>query len=360
MAERQWLSDYALLVRRGARRLVIGITAVGKPPRRFDYFKVLEGPGHDLLLLNSPDNGWYFNGVPLGDGAPSLAATRRYLSELAAGYDEVAVIGGSMGAYGALILGQAIPGARILAMSPETYAGLAGGAFVRFSQAEGAPPCLSRLLADPQLDYTVVTGERNAADFFCTSEVPRPRLLTVRNGYHQVAAVVSAHMGGLQALVDPLIEGRLSQVLQPILGELSRYPDLGAVLYLFEQNRLSAARVEAFIETLPPGFYGRAILHLRLGQRARAQGNPYRALDQAARARALNPADIEAHLLHDQVHAHLHGAPPPPGYREHLDPRFAKVLRYHEQWSQLARLHGDDPPEPLARPAAKNAARPAA
>ncbi|PJE25875.1 hypothetical protein SAMN06297129_2328 [Pseudooceanicola antarcticus] len=360
MAERQWLSDYALLMRRGARRLVIGVSAVGKPPRRFDYFKVLEGPDHDLLLLNSPENGWYFNGVPLGDGAPSLAATQRYLCELAAGYDEVVVIGGSMGAYGALILGQAIPGARILAMSPETYAGLAGGAFIRFSQAEGLPPGLSRLLADPALDYTVITGERNAADFFCTSEVPRNRLLTVRNGYHQVAAVVSAHMGGMQGVVDPLLEGRLAEVLKPILGELSRYPDLGAVLYLFEEKRLSAARVEAFIETLPKGFYGRAILHLRLGQRARAHGNPYLALDHAARARALNPSDIEAHLLHDQLYARLHGAPPPPGYQQHLDPRFAKVLRYHQQWCELARLHGDPPPEPLARPAAKDAARPAA
>ncbi|WP_010138998.1 hypothetical protein [Oceanicola sp. S124] len=360
MSDRSWLSDHALLMRRGARRLVIGVTAVGKPARRFDYFKALDVPGHDLLLLNSPGNGWYVDGVPLGAGPPSLSGTRDWLAGLARGYDEVAVIGGSMGAYGALLLGAALPGAKILAMSPEVYAGLAGGAFERFSQNEDLPPTLSRLLARQDLDYTVVTGERNAADFFCTSEVPRQRLITIRNGYHQVAAVVAAELGGMQALVDPLLKGRLHQVLKPITGELSRYPDLGAVLYLFEQNRLPAARAEAFLKALPEGFYGRAILHLRLGQRARAMGNPYLALEHASRARALNPPDIEAQLLHDEVWQQVHGVLPPPGYEAHLDPRFAKVLRYHEQWRRLAQLHGRPPPDALARPAARDAARPAA
>lgn len=339
-ATRHWLSDHAMLLRRGARRLVVGVTAVGKAPRRFDYFKALDVPGHDLLLLNSPGNGWYRQGVPLGGGPPSLAATRGYLKALAEGYDEVAVLGGSMGAYGALLLGSAIPGARILAMAPEVYGGLAGGAWVQFCTDPELPMSLSALLADPGIEYMVVTGERNAADLFCTAEVPRGRLITLRNGYHQVATVIAAELGGIHRVVAPLLEGRLRQVLAPLAGQMAQFPDLGAVMYLLEQRRLSPERAEAFLASLPPGFYGRAFLLLRVAQLQREAGNAFRALELATAARALNPSDIETHLMHDRLWSDVHGAPPVPRFRDWLDPRFDGVVLYADQVAMLERLHG--------------------
>ncbi|WP_367595897.1 alpha/beta fold hydrolase, partial [Pseudoroseomonas deserti] len=100
-----------------AEHLVIALTGLGdaaQPYRGFDWDRALGRlPQVDRLLLRDNSRSWYEN----PEGRAALIA---HLQALVArqGYRRVTFLGVSMGAYGALRLGEALPEARVLAISP--------------------------------------------------------------------------------------------------------------------------------------------------------------------------------------------------------------------------------------------------
>jgi hypothetical protein len=53
-------------------------------------------PKFDCLPVNCPDNEWYTSGVPFGGQTSEVAHTSAILCEIAAGYQKVYSIGGSI------------------------------------------------------------------------------------------------------------------------------------------------------------------------------------------------------------------------------------------------------------------------
>ncbi|MBT9383266.1 hypothetical protein KM176_05285 [Pseudooceanicola sp. CBS1P-1] len=333
-------SDWALLRRRGARRLVIAFSGIDCKKGRFAYYDVLARQDCDQLLLNCPDNGWFFDGVPLERGDASRGQTLDFLRELAACYDEVLMLGGSMGAYGALLYGAGLPGAKVLAMSPEIYGGLRRGFFLRCAGVAGPPPGLSALLArSPDFRPWILVGEKVASDLFCLTEVPPARVISLKNCPHTIPAYLESRFG-LAALIPALSEDRLEPMLAPLRGEMSRYPDLAALLYLLDLGRLPVARAMGYLGTLPPDLYLRGYLALAIARAFERQDRPDMALRLAAEARTVNPGDMEAQALHDRLWTALEGRPPAPRFRAHVDADLCAVRAYRAQLDQLEALHG--------------------
>lgn len=340
------ISDWALLRRRGGRRLIVSLSGVDCPPGSFAYYNSLALPDSDQLLLNSPDNGWYFGGVPLGQSETSLETTWAFLQNISTEYDETVLIGGSMGAYGALLYGCELPKAHVLAMSPEVYPGIRRGYFNNLAKVKQIPLNLSTIFAKrPGFKPWIVVGEKKVSDLFCLSEVNSPRVLSLRNGYHHVPSVLHAFFGGLGNIVAPLVAGELPQRLQPLIGQMTHWPELSALMYMIELGRVPLERCCAQFEALPFGFYGRGYLALMIAALFERQNKPYMALRYAALARDANPDDIETHAVHDRLWAALHGAPPVPCFQHHIDPLFDSVVNYQNFLAELRALHGMTTPE---------------
>lgn len=341
------LSDWALLRPRGGRRLIIALSGVDCPPGSYAYYNSLALPDSDQLLLNSPRNGWYFGGIPLEQGGtPSLEATWRFLQKITADYDETVVIGGSMGAYGALLYGCELPKAHVLAMSPEVYPGIRRGYFNSLAKVKELPPNLSTVFAKrPDFKPWIVVGEKKVSDLFCLSEVPPARILSIRNGYHYVPAILHRLFDGLGNLVAPLVAGALPRRLEPVMGMMTRWPELSALLYMIELGRIPVERACDWLETIPASLYIRGYLALAIAGQFERQKKPYMALRYAALARDVNPEDIETHAVHDRLWAELHGAPPPPRFQHHIDPLYDDVQNYQHFLKDLRALHGTKSPQ---------------
>lgn len=339
------ISDWALLRRRTGRRLIVALSGVDCPPGSFAYYNSLALPDSDQLLLNSPDNGWYFGGVPLGQGAPTLEATWAFLQKISADYDETVLIGGSMGAYGALLYGCELPRAHVLAMSPEIYPGIRRGYFNNLAKVKEIPLNLSTIFAKrPEFKPWIVVGEKKVSDLFCLSEINLPRVLSLRNSYHHVPSVLHTFFGGLGNIMAPLVAGELPQRLQPLLGKMVHWPELSALLYMSELGRVPVDRACTWLETLPVGLYIRGYLALAISAQFERQKKPYMALRYAAMARDANPEDLETHARHDRLWTELHGEPPSPCFQQHIDPMFAQVANYQTFLAELHALHSITPP----------------
>lgn len=335
------ISDWALLRRRGGRRLIVALSGVDCPPGSFAYYNSLALSDSDQLLLNSPNNGWYFGGVPLGQGAPTLEATWAFLQKISADYDETVLIGGSMGAYGALLYGCELPKAHVLAMSPEIYPGIRRGYFNNLAKVKEIPLNLSTIFAKRSgFKPWIVVGEKKVSDLFCLSEVNSPRVMSLRNSYHHVPSVLHTFFGGLGNIVAPLVAGELPQRLQPLVGQMVHWPELSALLYMSELGRVPVDRACTWLETLPVGLYIRSYLALVISAQFERQKKPYMALRYATMARDVNPEDLETHALHDRLWTALHGTPPTPCFQHHIDPLFGQVANYQTFLAELHALHG--------------------
>jgi hypothetical protein len=337
-----------MLRRRGGRRLIIALSGVDCAPGTYAYYNSLALPHSDQLLLNSPDNGWYFKGVPLGQGRTSLEATWRFLQDISAQYDETVMIGGSMGAYGALLYGSVLPKAHVLAMSPEVYPGIRNGYFNNLARTSELPLNLSAIFVRcPTFRPWIVVGEKKVSDLFCLSEVPLQSVISIRNGYHHVPSILHRFFDGLGNIVEPLLQGTLPKRLEPLTGVMTRWPELSALLYMIELRRVPIERSCTWLESLPNGLYIRGYLALAIAKHFQQQGKIPSALHYAALARTLNPGDLEAHFVHDRLWADVHGAPPTPMFEKHLNPAHDTVLNYRTLLIELQRLHGlEQPPEP--------------
>lgn len=335
------ISDWALLRRRGGRRLIVALSGVDCAPRAFAYYNSLALPESDQLLLISPDNGWYFGGVPLGPKAASLEETWAFLQTVSANYDETVLIGASMGGYGALLYGSELPKALILAMSPEFYPGIRRGFFNNWAQVGQIPLNLSTIFAKrPDFQPWIVVGEKKASDLFCLSELNSPRVIPLKNGYHNVASTLHSFFGGLSNAIAPLTAGQLAHRLQSLTGQMTHWPELSALMYLTELGRVPVERSCAQLDALPAHFYGRGYLALQIANQFERQKKPYMALRYAALARDVNPDDLETHAVHDRLWTELYGAPPVPRFQAHVDPVFAGVENYRRFLLELHRRHG--------------------
>ncbi|EFH11359.1 hypothetical protein, partial [Teichococcus cervicalis] len=111
--------SYDALLRRqkGATRLMIALTGVGDPSKPFSGFDFSDAlarlPGTDSLLLRDRARSWW----QAVEGREALLAHCRAVLRQG-GYRGVATLGISMGAFGALWLGEALPEARVLALAP--------------------------------------------------------------------------------------------------------------------------------------------------------------------------------------------------------------------------------------------------
>lgn len=343
-AQDERISDWALLRRRGARRLVIALSGVSCPPGTYAYYNSLVRPDVDQLLLNCPDNGWYFQGIPLEQGPASLEATITFLQKLAADYDETVVIGGSMGAYGALLYGAELPGAHVLSMSPEIYPGVRRGYFNSRARVSALPLNLSVMFnRRPEFKPWIIVGEKKVSDLYCLTEITSPNLISIRNAHHQIPALLHGYFNGLQNVIDPVADGTIGARLQPIAGEMLQWPELCNLLYLIELGKVPPKRSMQWLSVLPQDFYGRGYLALAIARQQERRGNSGPALRHAGLALKANPGDLEAHLVHDRLWSAVHGAPPAPVFDRHLDPAHDGVEAYRAILADLHRLHGLDP-----------------
>lgn len=341
----EMLSDFALMQHRGSKRLVIALSGINSAPGRYSYFATFRSTACDTLLLNCPDNGWFFNGLPTapGQGDFTLKSTLTWLEPIVARYDQVLFLGGSMGAYGALLYGAHFPGAEIFAMSPEIYPGIRRGFVNNYYKGPDLPPNLSRLFTRPDFRPYIVAGEKKFSDLFCLTEVTHDRVFAVRNAQHQIPSVLHSFLGTLGRIVDPIFERGVEKAIRPLLGNLLAYPDLVSVLYLCELGRVPLDRAIAHLEMIPRDSYLQGYLALLVSERFERQGNLFKALHFARLARDANPGDLTAHLAHDRLTAALHGTPPPPHWTAHACPHFVGQPLYDACVQDLQKLHGADP-----------------
>lgn len=338
------ISDWALLRRRGGRRLVIAFSGVNSHAGSYAYYASFAMPGVDQLLLNCPDNGWYFKGVPVDGGVPALQSTVSFLQRVSAQYDETVVIGGSMGAYAALLYGSELPGAHVLAMSPEIYPGVRRGYFNNLARVPELPLCLSAVFVrQPDFRPWIVVGEKKATDLFCMSEVNSPRAISIRNGYHHVPTVLHQFFSGLGNILAPLVAGRLHEALRALSGQMLKWPELSNLLYLMELGKVPIERSMTWLQLLPADFYGRGYLALAIAAQFERRAETDKALDYAALAVHANPDDLEAHAVHDRLWTAIHGTPPEPRFESYINPAHQGVVNYQQRLTELRKLHGMEP-----------------
>lgn len=336
------ISEFALHRKRGAKRLVVGFSPANTVNGRFGFFSSLHSINNDSLLLNSPINDWYVDGVPLSNGEISRAETLRMIQSISRDYDETVLLGGSMGGYAALLYGSEVPGSTVVAMGPEIFPGLTRGYF-RAQQIRDTPPTLSSLFADRSFQPWIISGEKQATDLFCLSEVSSPRLYTLSNVGHKVPGVVN-HLADNMARVCRLATGgALTKILGGHAGQMHMWPELGNLLYLLSIGRVPIHRAERFLTTLPEDFYGKGYLAVLIAKNYERRDNPREALRFAESALSSNPDDLEAHLVHDRLHAQVYGAPPTPAFERFIDDARLRADDYLKNYRGLCRLHGMRP-----------------
>lgn len=332
-------SEWALLRRHGGRRLVVGFSAANTPAGKFRFYTAVMSEHNDALLFNIPKNDWYMNGVPLENGSPSMEQTLALIRGVAAGYDEIFFLGGSMGGYAALLYGSKFAGAEILAMGPEVYPGLRGG-FYAMQKINATPPNLSYLFADPDFRPWIVAGEKKASDLFCLTEVASDRVVTLRNFGHFVPAVIHNLAGSMAGVIERLYAGELGDVVGERRGELHEWPDVTNLLYLFAIGRVSMDRLVQYMRAVPEDFYGRGYMALAIAKRAFKRGNAKRALRFAESAAEVNPGDLEAQLWRDRLTLEVRGSLPSPRFEAVVDPAYLTDVAYRGNYDSLCELHG--------------------
>ncbi|MBI1171462.1 hypothetical protein GC209_08685 [bacterium] len=341
----QILSDFALLRVRNSKRLVVALSGMNTAPGRYSYYSSFAEAECDTLLLNCPDNGWYFGGLPFAKahGDFDLKSTLSFLERIVARYDQVLFVGGSMGAYGALLYGAHFPGAEILSMSPEIYPGIRRGFVIGNCRSAELPPNLSRLFAKPDFNPYIIAGEKRYSDLFCLSDAPLQRTFALRNAQHLVPVVLHRYLGALGKVVDPIFSGDLGKILRPLAGNLLAYPEIVALLYLMELGKIPVARARDQLGIIPPDNYLRGYLALLISEIHERTGQKDRALEFARMARDANLTDLPAHFAHDRLTLELEGAPPEPIWRAYQTDHFTGQPLYDSCVRDLMLLHGDLP-----------------
>lgn len=120
-----------------SQHLWVFCSHVGIPAGKFAQTRVGRNFYGDKLYFNCPDNNWYQNGVPeIAETLQQIAQVVQMVAE-SRSRQSVFIVGHSMGAYLAILLGKLVPNSRYLAISPETVLGLAGSRSERHNVRDG-------------------------------------------------------------------------------------------------------------------------------------------------------------------------------------------------------------------------------
>lgn len=333
------LSEMAVFRGNSAKRLAICFSALNTPPGTFGFFKQFDR-NWNVLFVNCRNNDWYVRGIAFYDHQEvTVDTTIAFLKSLALHYDEVYLVGGSMGGYAALLYGYYIPDATIVAIGPECYPGVRSGYFRPFAPHDVRPPSLSRFWSRPGFNPWIISGEKKLSDIFCLSEAVGPRIISLKNCSHHVFPILSKKVGMVSQL---LLAGRANTIrseIRPLIGQLNEWPDVANLLFLMEIGRVSASRGAAVLKTIPEGNYIAGYLALQVAVSYEKSGDLQIALDYASRAVIENSGDLEAHLFHDRIYKKVVGHAPVPRWEENFLPMLLEGGPYEKWRDDLLDLH---------------------
>lgn len=290
---------HLVLPRDGARVMVVFFGARDLAPGQFNYPQL----GRDLpataVWLNNGANDWYQQGIP--DIADTASGVTGWLSAMAAaaGADRLALVGTSMGAWGALAQGAALAAAGhkvdVLAFSCDAGIGapLSQSAAHYTGPRPPPQPALGPVLAGTAARITLMAGEAAPGDLAAAAELAATGGLTVHSviGAGHYLPTYLSRRGRLTPLLRGLVAGR----------PLPRPEDAGTALTApgHLAALVAAARAEAAGDWPRAEAEARAALAAYPGEAAEAilgwalvnLNRPAEAIDPLARALAACPDD---------------------------------------------------------------------
>jgi len=225
-------------------RLLVSFSHIDEPEGRFSLYGTLREPPAARLLLNTPANAWYRDGVPgVAADAEGLAEALR-TAVAALGPAEVLGLGVSMGGYAAILFGALAGFDRVLAFGPETELKLPGSRSSRFVGDRPAHPFDDVLPVLPDRRgggrIDVLAGESDLVDLHCAlriSHLPGVRVRTFRGVGHEVPAALH-RFDAFRPLVADWVAGRPLPAALPLEG---RILEAGAAA----EDLLAGARLRA-------------------------------------------------------------------------------------------------------------------
>ena len=282
-----------------SERLIVVFTWMGAPPGRFAFYKSLAAVKENILFLNDENNAWYQSGIPgIADTLDKVCSEITLLADKL-NAKEIVTLGSSMGAYGALLYGSRL-NCRCLAFSPETILNLPGSRSEK-NMPESVPKRfndLRPLLESSTMKATVITGELDTVDLFCTlhlSNLPNITIKSIAGVAHSVPEFFHRKHGIGNSIKQFILQGSLPTL--PEYGELSEHPE--SVNKLMHANSLMSEKkfrdAADLMESLTKQHQNSDAIFHKLGS-ARTKLKDYRSAERLfRRAVSISPYCAEAH-----------------------------------------------------------------
>lgn len=239
-----------------ATHLVIALTGVGntrEPLKGYDFHRSLTGqPGVDRVFLRDHQRSWYRR----EEGREALVEHLRAL--IAAGaYESVTLLGLSMGAYGALSLGEALPEARIVALSPPISLDTPrhGRFIIRHKRWLDANAHFAgtdlRMTGDPARYLIMLSDDEviDIANLALFLEAGWPGLFVLPGAGHNIAGWL-LKQGRLERFMRRLARAAPLSTLAAAAGCYAAYPECHAVQMLRARQHLYLGELAAADECL--------------------------------------------------------------------------------------------------------------
>ncbi|WBV42256.1 S9 family peptidase [Pseudoroseomonas cervicalis] len=225
-----------------ARILVIALSGVrtGTPITGFDFYNGLTRRRRiDTLFLRDQKRSWY-------NAEEGWEEVLRLITATAAArpYRRILVLGASMGAYGALLVGPLLPRARVVALAPPIGIDTArlGRAVVRYKAWLDTGPPLPRPRAGPRgrERSLCLFGDADVIDIDNARRFQRQgwrHVYMVPDGDHALAVTLQRR-GRLDRFLDAMIDGASPAELAAIAGAYAAHPHCQAFRILEGRERL--------------------------------------------------------------------------------------------------------------------------
>jgi hypothetical protein len=302
------LSPYCLLRdplpgRPGGVLLVF--SAANTPEGKFLWSKRLAKAPYKQIYLNCPGNQWYLQGIPgLGvTPAELVVSLKRLIKEHFPKADKIYSAGGSMGGYGALLIGCQLGAESILAFGAELKLGMPGS-----NSFNHAPDDGGQLLCELRRTSSrirLVYGETFFPDLILLVDTledlssSRIEITTLEDRPHSIPPYVDKKYG-LPRIIDTLFEGGLFPFDPSEVGRILEYPWLVRVGYACQEGMRTknldrpAEQLEILLahepEIIPDQYRGYAHAFMALLQYK--LGDTVSAVESCDIASALNPNNL--------------------------------------------------------------------
>lgn len=239
-----------------ATHLVIALTGVGdtrEPLKSYDFLRSLTAQKHvDRLFLRDHQRSWY----RCAEGREALIA---HLHGLMAqgGYRQVTLLGLSMGAYGALSLGEVLTEARVVALSPPISLDTPRyGRFIirhkRWLDANAHFAGTDLRITGDRGRYLIILSDDEIIDIANLSlflEADWPGLFVLPGASHNIAGAL-LKQGRLEPFMRRLAGGAPLTALAAAAGAYPAYADCHAIQMLRARQFLYRGEVKAADECL--------------------------------------------------------------------------------------------------------------